>query len=89
MSRVIFPTEAFERRLVRFLKQHRELAENIKDVFRLLEADIHHPNLKTHKLHGKMKSSYACSINYHYRIVFKFDQKYIYPDSIGDHDDVY
>jgi addiction module RelE/StbE family toxin len=86
---VIYPTDAFERRLTRFLKQHRELAEHVKEMFRKLEVDVHDPKLKTHKLHGKLKTSYTCSVNHNYRIVFKFDEKYVYPDSIGSHDDVY
>lgn len=83
------PSEAFERKLVRFLKQHRELVKDIKEVFRRMEKDIHDPRLKTHKLHGAFKDFYASSINYHYRVVFKFDAKFIYPESIGSHDDVY
>ncbi len=82
-------SEAFDRRLFRFLKQHPDLEEKIDQVFQLLESDLHAPSLKTHKLHGKMKDSYGCSINYQYRLVFEYDEKYIYPDSIGDHDDVY
>lgn len=51
--------------------------------------DIFSPSLETHKLHGKMAKSYACSVNYYYRIVFSFDDQYIYLESIGSHDDVY
>ena len=87
--RTVAISEAFDRKLFRFLKQRSELEQKIKDTFRLLEIDMSTPSLKTHKLHGKMAGSYACSINYHYRIVFTFDDKLIYPESIGNHDDVY
>lgn len=87
--RIIFPSDPFERKLVSFLKQHRELAVDVKKTFRRLEVDVFDSRLKTHKLQGKLKDSYACSINYRYRIVFEFDEKYIYPDSIGSHDNVY
>ena len=87
--RIISSSDAFERKLVKFLKQHKELAKDVRETFRRLEVDIRDPKLKTHKLHGKMKSSYACSINYRYRIVFEFDENNIYPDSIGPHDAVY
>ncbi len=87
--RIIFPSDPFDRKLVRFLKQHKELTKDVKEVFKLLETNVFHSKLKTHKLHGELKGSYACSINYYYRIVFEFDEKYVYPDSIGPHDAVY
>jgi mRNA-degrading endonuclease YafQ of YafQ-DinJ toxin-antitoxin module len=40
-------------------------------------------------LHGQMSKSYGCDINYSYRIVFSFDEKFVYLESIGPHDDVY
>lgn len=58
-------------------------------VIRILSKDVSHPSLKTHKLHGRVGKSYACSINYDYRIVFSYDDKFIYLKSIGNHDDVY
>ncbi len=87
--RTIFPSEAFDRKLIRFLKLHKEMFKDVLRTTRLLEHDIRASSLKTHKLHGKLAKSHACSINYHYRIVFSFDEKYIYLESIGSHDDVY
>ena len=87
--RTVDISEAFDRKLVKFLKQHRELAKDIKTVFRKLELNVYDSTLKTHKLHGKLGKFYACSINYHYRMIFLFDDKLIYPQSIGSHDDVY
>jgi len=87
--RTVAISEAFDRRLFRFLKQHRDLEKKVNEILRLLEIDLNTSSLKTHKLHGKMHEFYGCSINYHYRIVFKFDNDFIYPESIGSHDDVY
>lgn len=57
--------------------------------FNLIERDIFFPRLLTHKLHGKLSSTYACSIDRKYRLLFSFDAKYIYLESIGTHDELY
>ena len=46
------------------------------------------PRLKTHKLHGKLKDFYSFSIDYKFRIVFKFikdHDKVLFLD-VGDHE---
>jgi addiction module RelE/StbE family toxin len=88
MSKLIL-SEAFQRKLSRFIKSHKELTSDINSVFVLLEKDINSPSLKTHKLKGKLAMFYSCSINYHYRIIFLIEKDYIYLHSIGSHDDVY
>ncbi len=88
MRKITF-TDSFRRDLAKFLRQHKDLTETIEKVFRRLETDIHIPSLKTHKLHGRLKRSYACSINYEYRIAFSFDDKNVYLESIGSHDELY
>ena len=87
--RKLAQTDSFRRELGKLLKQHRDLTDTIEKVFTLLRNDIYSTSLHTHKLHGKMGDSYACSINYNYRIIFSFDDKYIYLESIGSHDEVY
>jgi len=89
MVRTIFPFPVFERRLTKFLGFHPDLKKQIKEILKLLSQDVHSPSLKTHKLHGKLGSSYACSINHYYRIVFSFDENFVYLESVGSHDDVY
>ena len=79
----------FERRLERFLKFHPELKPQISKTLKLLAHDMNYPLLKTHKLHGKMKDNYACSINYYYRFVFELNNSVISLLSVGSHDDVY
>ena len=82
-------TDSFDRKLNRFLRLHKELVQRVSEVLHLLENDVNSLSLHTHKLHGKLGKSYACSINYQYRLVFGFDDKHIFPKSIGSHDDVY
>lgn len=87
--RNIYSSSTFKVRLKRFLKQHPDLKKDILKVFTILKNDVYNPVLHTHRLHGKLKDSFACSINYHYRIVFSFDENLVYVESIGSHDDVY
>ena len=60
------------------------LAEEKEAVFRTTP---HHPSLRSHKLNGKEKGSWAYWINYHYRIKFVFlaDDHVLFLD-IGPHD---
>jgi mRNA-degrading endonuclease YafQ of YafQ-DinJ toxin-antitoxin module len=56
----------------------------------LLELDPFHPTLKTHKLQGKLKKYYSCSIDYYFRLIFDFlDNENIQLLDIGSHDEVY
>ena len=87
--RNVFQSPVFEAELVKFIRKHPELKQNISRTLKLLRMDIRSPSLGTHKLHGKLSDSYGCKINYTYRIVFSFDDEFIYPESIGSHDDVY
>ncbi len=59
-----------------FAKHYRKLPANIKamtegkeEIFRQNPFD---PQLKTHRLAGKLKGYWAFSIGYHYRIIFSF-----------------
>ncbi len=73
-----------------FLKRSRKIPVEIKRkaiekeiVFRLNQFD---PVLKTHKLTGKLKEYWSFSVNYEYRIVFRFisDREILFVD-IGTH----
>jgi len=87
--RNIFQSPVFEAELAKFIRKHPELKQNIARTLKLLRTDVRIASLGTHKLHGALSGSYACNINYTYRLVFSFDDKLIYPESIGSHDDVY
>ncbi len=88
MRKIVF-TESFRKDLAKFLRQHKDLEKSIERVLNLLETHIGNPILRTHKLHGKLRKSYACSLNYEYRIAFTFDKNYVYIESIGSHDEIY
>ena len=88
MRKIIISAQ-FDKIFSKFVSKNPELKEKLRAVFGLLEKDIKHPLLKTHKLHGGMSVLYACSVTYYYRLAFSYDNKYIYPHTIGSHDDIY
>ncbi len=77
----------------KIIKKQPELAANIQEVLELLAVDAFQPSLRTHKLKGDLKDSYACSAGYDLRIIFKFveheEVSAILLESIGTHDAVY
>lgn len=89
--RKIALSEAFLRKLARFLKIHKDMdKEKVFDrLFEMMREDAFSPLLHTHKLHGKMSDQYACRVTYRYRLVFSIDNNIIFPQSVGSHDDVY
>lgn len=91
MKLLLSPT--FKRTLKRLLKKNKELGESIGKTLKLLETDIFHPTLKTHKLKGRFEGSWACSVAYDLRIIFKFiefeNAEAILLQTIGTHDEVY
>jgi len=78
------------RKLVTKNPQH---SNEILSILELLTTDAFHPRLKTHKLKGDLKGSWACSAGYGLRIIFRFVQyqgaEAILLESIGTHDEVY
>jgi len=59
-------------------------AEKREKVFR---KDPFNPQLKTHKLTGKLKTYYSFSLDFHYRIIFEFVEKdEVWFHSVGTHD---
>ena len=89
MSRIIYSLPIFEKRLLKLLRYNGNIKDDVRKTIGLLEKDVFIPSLKTHKLHGSMSKVYACSVNYDFRIIFSFDSKYVYLESIGTHDEVY
>jgi mRNA-degrading endonuclease YafQ of YafQ-DinJ toxin-antitoxin module len=65
----------------------------LETVLRLLSEDAFHPQLRTHKLKGKLFGSWACSAGYDLRVVFQFTrhggQEAILLEAVGLHDEVY
>ncbi|MEK7502962.1 MAG: type II toxin-antitoxin system mRNA interferase toxin, RelE/StbE family [Patescibacteria group bacterium] len=60
----------------KFDKNYKKLPAKIKDKAKkrepLFREDAFHPILKTHRLHGQDKNSWAFWIDYNYRIKFIF-----------------
>ena len=93
MKRPLLPSTAFVRSARRFTRKHPDLASELRLTLELLAEDAFHPQLKTHKLKGKLAGSWACSGGYDVRIVFQFVKHKgadaILLEAVGTHDDVY
>lgn len=93
MTRNLLPSPAFLRAARRAVKKNPSLAQDIGAALALLAADAFDPRLRTHKLKGKLESSWACSAGYDLRIIFSFvqheDSEAILLETIGTHDEVY
>jgi addiction module RelE/StbE family toxin len=86
-------TPYFSRLLQKLIKAKPEIKVKIENVMQKLAMDPYDPSLKTHKLKGPLSDAKACSIDYEYRIVFKFmknnDETEILLIDIGTHEEVY
>lgn len=84
-------TDAYNRRALRWLKQHPDLRQHYLKTLQLLEADPFHPSLRLHALSGKLQGVHSVSINLSYRITLELliQDKQIVPINVGDHDTVY
>lgn len=93
MSFVLLRSSAFVRDARRILRKHPGFAMDLHRTLLLLGADPYAPSLKTHKLKGKLSTSWACSGGYDLRIVFSFTRHNgkasILLETIGTHDEVY
>ena len=84
-------TQQYEKRLIKFLKKHKDIVERYKKTIQLMELDPFHPSLRLHALKRKLSELHSVSIDMQYRISIAFyvkDNKII-PINIGTHDDVY
>jgi len=70
----IFYSPEFSRKYKRLPDLVKESAKEKIEIFR---RDPFDASLKTHKLHGKFRDFWSFSIDYEYRIIFKFE-----PDDI-------
>ena len=93
LKRLLLPSTAFIRSGRRFARKHPEAAPELQGALALLAEDAFHPQLKTHKLRGKLVGSWACSAGYDLRVVFQFvnhkGEEAILLESVGTHDEVY
>jgi proteic killer suppression protein len=84
-------TEKFEKRAIRFLKQHPDVKQKYLKTLQLLELNPQHPSLRLHRLSGKLKAYHSASIDMFYRITLEFEihENMIILVDVGAHDDVY
>ena len=84
---------SFVRSFKRATKNNTILKDRITSILKIMSDDPFNPKLRTHKLHGKLSSLFASSIDFEYRIVFsirEIDEKMsIVLIDIGTHDEVY
>ena len=93
MNRLLLRSNSFIRAARRTIKKYPHIAKDTEDTLDLLSKDAFHPLLKTHKLKGTLKDSWACSASFGLRIIFKFVQdngsEAILLETIGTHNEVY
>ena len=91
MNYKIIVTDAYKKRVKKFLKKHPDMFNRYAKAMAILEVDPFHPSLRLHKLKGNLNEYHSVSINMEYRVVIDFlvvDEEII-PIDIGSHDDVY
>lgn len=71
MRRVVLPSSAFIRAGKRLAKKRPDVAPAMAAALETLAEDAFQPALRTHKLKGDLKDSWACSLGYDLRIVFE------------------
>ncbi len=85
--REIVTTSRFERRLVRFVRQHPDFKIVIRATMHRIASG--NPTTRIHTLHGQMKGAYAARISKQYRLVFALESDAVIFIDIGSHDEVY
>jgi len=93
VKRLLLPSAAFVRSARRFARKHPSSATELQLMLELLASDAFHPQLKTHKLKGKLAGSWACSAGCDLRVIFQFVKHKgadaILLEGVGTHDEVY
>jgi addiction module RelE/StbE family toxin len=93
VKRLLLRSSAFVRAAQRVVKRNPQLAEDIHCALEQLAADAFHPQLRTHKLKGKLETAWACSAGYDLRIVFTLVEhegsEAILLVTVGTHEEVY
>lgn len=93
MSFVLLRSAAFARSAKRHLKKNPDQATAVESALELLTENPFDPRLKSHRLTGKLKASWACSAGYDLRIIFSFarhgNSNAILLETMGTHDEVY
>lgn len=100
MSYLLIKSSAFQKKASKILKSQPDLYYPFLSVLSNLQENPFQPQLKTHKLKGKLSGSLACYLTFDLRIIFKIIDNYqvqnqetasgaILLQTIGTHDEVY
>jgi mRNA interferase YafQ len=88
-------SKGFRRGFKKATRKNPDLSEKIFSTLERLSIQPLSPDLKTHRLHGKLAGLWACEVEYDCRIVFTFQSdiqtgsELIVLADIGKHDEVY
>jgi mRNA interferase YafQ len=88
-------SNGFRRGFRKAIRKNPCLQKKIFSTLEKLSIQPFNPELKTHKLHGKLAGLWACEVAYDCRIVFTFENEpvtgkdLIVLADIGTHDEVY
>ncbi|MEW6060512.1 MAG: type II toxin-antitoxin system mRNA interferase toxin, RelE/StbE family, partial [Bacteroidota bacterium] len=93
MKRELVWYKSFVRAFKKVIKRDPRLEEKIYSTLQQLIDNPFHPSLDTHKLHGRLRGYWACSVEYDYRLVFSIEREsstceLIMLFDIGTHDEV-
>ena len=93
MSHVLLRSSSFIKAAKRHVKKDPTVPADIQDALWRLSQNAFDPALKSHRLKGILKGSWACSAGYDLRIVFSFvdyqGKEAILLQTLGTHDEVY
>lgn len=82
--------EGFKRSYKKKLGNNERLKDRFWKAMELFCENPWNPQLRTHKLTGKLDGLWAFSVSYDYRVVFRFmNKEEVLLIDIGSHDEVY
>jgi len=82
--------KGFKRIYKKKIQNNEELKKRFWTAIKLFSKNPFSPQLRTHKLTGKLEGLWSFSITFDYRAIFKFlDEDEILLIDIGTHDEVY
>ncbi|MDZ7696485.1 MAG: type II toxin-antitoxin system mRNA interferase toxin, RelE/StbE family [Deltaproteobacteria bacterium] len=80
----------FKRSYRKRIHRHSHLKRQFRERMKLFLEEPFDPQLRTHKLSGKLKGTWGFSINDDYRVLFEFlDKDKVMLIDFGTHDEVY
>ncbi len=84
-------TDQYNKKAVRFIKDHPESLVQYGKTLELLSINPHHPSLRLHGLKGRLSGLHSVSINLKYRITLELiiTDKAIILVNVGSHEQVY